>query len=57
MGSSWGGFETLLIPTNPTINRTATQWASKGQTMRIHVGLEDPEDIIREIRDGFDRMQ
>lgn len=57
MGSSWGGFETLMIPTNPTINRTATQWAPEGQTMRIHVGLEDPEDIIREIRDGFDRMQ
>jgi cystathionine beta-lyase, bacterial len=57
MGSSWGGFETLMIPTNPTINRTATRWAPEGQTMRIHVGLEDPEDIIREIRDGFDRMQ
>ncbi len=56
MGSSWGGFETLMIPTNPTINRTATQWTPQGQTMRIHVGLEDPEDIVSEIRDGFDRM-
>lgn len=57
MGSSWGGFETLMVPTNPTINRTATQWVPQGQTMRIHVGLEDPEDIVQEIRAGFDRMQ
>lgn len=57
MGSSWGGFETLMVPTNPTINRTATQWAPQGQTMRIHVGLEDPEDIVQEIRAGFDRMK
>lgn len=57
MGSSWGGFETLMIPTNPTTNRTATQWSPEGQTMRIHVGLEDPEDIVREIREGFDRMR
>jgi cystathionine beta-lyase len=56
MGSSWGGFETLMIPTNPTINRTATNWSPQGQTMRIHVGLEDPEDIVQEIRQGFDRM-
>lgn len=57
MGSSWGGFETLMIPTNPSTNRTATQWAPQGQTMRIHVGLEDPEDIVQEIREGFDRLQ
>lgn len=56
MGSSWGGYETLMTPTNPALNRTATQWAPNGQTMRIHVGLEDPEDIIREIQEGFNRM-
>lgn len=57
MGSSWGGYETLMIPTDPSTNRTATQWLPEGQTMRIHVGLEDPEDLIREIRSGFDRMK
>jgi len=56
MGSSWGGYETLMVPTNPIINRTATRWEPQGQTMRIHVGLEDPEDIIEDIRNGFDRM-
>src|SRR3546814_3850930 len=38
MGYSWGGFESLLIPTWPAKLRTATRWAPPGQTMRIHVG-------------------
>ncbi|MDA0656688.1 MAG: cystathionine beta-lyase, partial [Proteobacteria bacterium] len=46
MGSSWGGFESLLIPTFPASNRTATKWDEDGQSLRIHIGLEDPEDLI-----------
>ncbi|WP_225029846.1 cystathionine beta-lyase [Xinfangfangia pollutisoli] len=56
MGSSWGGFESLLVPANPSVYRSATQWAPGGQTVRIHVGLEDPEDLIDELRQGFDRL-
>lgn len=56
MGSSWGGFESLLVPTNPTVYRTATDWTPMGQTIRIHVGLEDPKDLIRDLRTGFDRL-
>lgn len=56
MGSSWGGFESLMTPSNPSVYRTATSWVPNGQTVRIHVGLEDPKDLIAEIRAGFDRL-
>ncbi|GEM94297.1 cystathionine beta-lyase [Cereibacter sphaeroides] len=57
MGSSWGGFESLLVPSNPSVYRTATTWAPGGQTVRIHVGLEDPADLIAELRAAFDRLR
>lgn len=56
MGASWGGFESLLIPVDPTAVRTATTWAPGGQVMRIHVGLEDPEDLIADLEAGFGRL-
>lgn len=58
MGASWGGFESLLIPRTPP--RTAVPWPragrAQGQLMRIHVGLEDPDDLISDLNDGFARM-
>ncbi|WP_395541479.1 cystathionine beta-lyase [Neotabrizicola sp. sgz301269] len=56
MGSSWGGFESLLVPSNPSVYRSATQWAPGGQTVRIHVGLENADDLINELRRGLDRL-
>lgn len=60
MGFSWGGFESLMIPINPRALRTATKWpregAPTGQTLRIHIGLEDPDDLIADIKAGFRRM-
>ena len=56
MGSSWGGFESLLIPTWPNKSRSATRWEEKGQTMRIHVGLEDPGDLIADLEAGLKRL-
>ena len=55
MGSSWGGFESLLIPASPEKNRTATSWNPGGFTMRMHVGLEDADDLIADLDAGFDR--
>jgi len=55
MGSSWGGFESLLIPAFPEKNRSSTKWAPGGFTMRIHVGLEDADDLIADLNAGFDR--
>jgi len=60
MGYSWGGFESLMIPINPERLRSATPWLRpgrpNGQTMRIHVGLEDPDDLIADLAAGLRRM-
>jgi cystathionine beta-lyase len=56
MGFSWGGYESLLIPTNPRPIRTATRWEEPGQLMRIHVGLEHPDDLIKDLEAGFARL-
>ena len=58
MGWSWGGYESLLIPIHPETCRTATPWASDGvPTLRIHVGLEDPGDLIKDLEAGFARLR
>ena len=56
MGASWGGFESLIMPANPSSNRTATKWGYSGQLIRIHAGLEDPEDLIEDMQQGFNRL-
>ena len=53
MGFSWGGFESLVILFDCSEYRTATKWAPGGPTLRIHVGLEDPDDLIADLERGF----
>jgi cystathionine beta-lyase len=55
MGASWGGYESLILPTHPERMRTAKQWDS-GPTLRIHAGLEDLGDLIGDLERGFARM-
>jgi cystathionine beta-lyase len=56
MGWSWGGFESLMIPTYPDRARTVTTWHAEGPTLRLHIGLEDPDDLIADLEDGFARL-
>ena len=56
MGASWGGFESLILPTDPGPSRTATAWEPAGPSLRIHAGLEDPEDLIADLEAGFERF-
>ncbi|MFJ4373608.1 cystathionine beta-lyase [Pseudomonas japonica] len=56
MGYSWGGFESLLIPFDCRDYRTATRWAPEGQALRLQIGLEDMEDLKRDLRSGLDRL-
>jgi cystathionine beta-lyase len=56
MGYSWGGFESLVIPAHPERIRTATCWHAEGPLLRLHVGLEDPADLIADLEAGFARL-
>lgn len=54
IGFSWGGYESLLIPSEVSQHRTATKWQPGGPTFRIHVGLEDPEDLIEDLEKALE---
>ncbi len=56
MGFSWGGFESLIVPCDPTKIRSATKWNATGPLLRIHVGQEDVEDLIEDLERGLTRL-
>lgn len=56
MGYSWGGFESLITPFDCAEYRTVTQWNPGGRTLRLQIGLEDVDDLKRDLADGFARM-
>jgi cystathionine beta-lyase len=53
MGYSWGGFESLIIPFDCDSYRTATRWAPGGPALRLHIGLENVEDLKADLERGF----
>ncbi len=57
LGASWGGYESLVMPFDPTAYRTATEWRAAGPCLRFHIGLEDPGDLIADLEAGFERMR
>ncbi len=56
MGYSWGGFESLAIPFDCTGYRTATKWNPGGPAIRLHIGLEDPDDLMADLEYGFQQL-
>ncbi|MBM3952136.1 MAG: cystathionine beta-lyase [Rhodospirillales bacterium] len=56
MGYSWGGYESLIVPIYPAKVRSATHWNHPGPAVRIHTGLEDPDDLIEDLAAGFKRL-
>ena len=57
IGSSWGGFESLIVPFDPREARTATMWPHAGACFRVHAGLENVEDLIADLEAGFRRLR
>jgi cystathionine beta-lyase len=57
MGYSWGGFESLVIPFDCATYRTATRWEPGGHSLRFHIGLEDLDDLKRDLDAGFARLK
>ena len=57
MGYSWGGFESLVLPFDPRAYRTATRWEAEGPALRFHIGLEDLDDLKRDLDAGFARLR
>ena len=55
IGFGWGGFESLCIPFRA--KRTASVWKPAGPCLRLHIGLENPDDLIADLTEGFGRMK
>lgn len=51
LGGSWGGFESLVLPTN--VARSAIPFAGDGRCVRFHVGLENADDLIDDLGEGL----
>lgn len=49
IGASWGGYESLVLPTSGFVTRTATSADLGGAVVRLHIGLEDPADLIADL--------
>jgi cystathionine beta-lyase len=56
IGFSWGGYESLALPIDPAGIRTATRWQAEGPAVRLHIGLEDPADLIADLARGLARF-
>jgi cystathionine beta-lyase len=54
LGFSWGGFESLAIVCDPQLSVRKHARDYGGPLMRLHVGLEDPDDLIADLRHGLD---
>lgn len=55
LGYSWGGFESLVIATNPKALRTAVPWQDKDTLLRFQIGLEDADDLLADLEAGLAR--
>ena len=53
IGYSWGGYESLVVHDNPYQSRKTYNFPYKGPYMRIHAGLEDPDDLIKDLEHGL----
>ncbi|EGM69897.1 cystathionine beta-lyase [Shewanella sp. HN-41] len=57
MGFSWGGYESLILGIFGIEKiRSATKWDASKPLIRLHIGLEDPADLIADLSAGFERF-
>jgi cystathionine beta-lyase len=53
IGYSWGGYESLALPVDP--HRTVSK-APASNLVRLHIGLEDADDLIADLAGAFRRL-
>jgi len=57
IGASWGGYESLALPTTGTISRSAGTGVFEGEMARFQIGLEDPEDLQADLAQAFTALE
>ncbi|KGP00885.1 cystathionine beta-lyase [Alcaligenes faecalis] len=56
LGASWGGYESLAALADLSTARSQTDWSASGPIVRLHIGLEDPEDLIADLEQAFQHL-
>ncbi len=56
IGASWGGYESLATVIKPEAIRTQSDWSTCGVLVRFHIGLEDVEDLINDIKHSLNEV-
>ena len=56
LGSSWGGFESLMVPAWPLPARSCSE-IEEGSLIRVHAGLESGPDLIHDLEQAFARLR
>ncbi len=56
IGSSWGGFESLVAVNRMPLPRAVIPWTETPFLLRFHIGLEDPDDLIEDLAAGLQRL-
>ncbi len=58
IGFSWGGFESLVQWVNPAVLANHAYWKGKDHALiRLHIGLESPQDLIEDLTQAFGKIQ
>lgn len=53
IGASWGGYESLALIAAPERLREHSHWSGTRPVVRLHVGLEDPQDLVADLARAF----
>jgi cystathionine beta-lyase len=56
LGASWGGFESLVIPADLAGSRVLSDWSQRGVVVRLHIGLEDTDDLIEDLQQALQTL-
>lgn len=57
IGVSWGGFESLVLPSFKGNNTEKLNYRGfKKSHIRLYIGLEDPDTLIKDFKDAMDKV-
>ena len=57
IGSSWGGYDSLVALNDMPLPRAVIPWTKTPFLLRMHIGLEDVEDLIADLTAGLERLR
>ena len=58
IGQSWGGFESLVLYQSHVIQRVYKKYVRPNlHIVRFHIGLEDPKDLIEDLRKAIKKIK